>query len=563
MKFWQKTTALLLALLCCAPLSACGGGNSGDSTSDSSSSSSSPSNDPFKLATPILTMDNNVARWSAVANARTYLYKRGENEVEKTTNGLYVTLTDGQTLYVKALAEDGYTDSDWAQITYNYTDPYIAPPTWARTPTLSSFTGGSGTEYDRFEGTEGYYKINLTAGSSKYYSFSVPQAGQYALYTNKSKTGLNIERYDASSQYITPIPYPAQVLDNGTLYSYVHCSTIHFNDEWRAVYKISSTTNGEITIRFVRVADALQEPERIENSVEATEIVGQTQDLPASFAKTEVPWTTTDSPKYFYDEDYEMTFIDLVTGEEKTATGFYRYGEKGDENAPVIYAAITTPSRYLGEALSAIQYKGNNLSLHVDTDVDGNRYFDSYVDFIMNNGGEIDNANGGIPVAGDEDMLCYMNVTNKDGLFPVNQELFNFLQAYVNVNPPTVLGDSDPDDDVDDSISVNKEDYWLGFCYYYVEQALGTPNNPHILSVGENEVTLTARTSVYYKIEATQATQCTIVGSNGLMVHVDGIEGNFGADQNGFTLTAIEVPAGGILLQFTAMHTGTYTVTLS
>ena len=89
--------------------------------------------DPNKLKTPTLTMDANVARWKAIEFATKYVYKRGESGAEKETTGLYVTLMDGQTLYVKAVGGE-YKDSDWAQITYEYTDPYIAPSEWSRNP---------------------------------------------------------------------------------------------------------------------------------------------------------------------------------------------------------------------------------------------------------------------------------------------------------------------------------------------------------------------------------------------------------------------------------------------
>lgn len=565
MKLIKKITTLFLAfalLVPCGVISACKGNDTppeinnpeapttSEETPPTEEEGGTDPNDPTKLKMPTLTMDGNVARWTAIDYATKYVYKRGETGAEKETSGLYVTLSDGQTLYVKAVGDE-YKDSDWAQITYEYTDPYIAPSEWSRNPTLGSFTSGTGSEYNRFEGTEGYYQITLTAGSTKYYSFSIPQAGQYALVTNQSKTGLTIERCDASAQYIAPTTYPAQVLEDNTLYSYVHCPTSHFSTSWRATYKISCTTNGSIVIRFVRVGDALKEPEKFVSKVTAQELVGKAQNMPSSYFKTEVPWLSTDSPSYFYDENYEMTFTDLETGLTTTKKGFYRYGQAGDENAPVIWAAITSaPSRYLSAAFSEIQYERDNLTLYIDTDVDGNYHFKSYVDFIMNNGGLVDNENGGVPVAGDDEMLCYMNVTNADGLFPVNQELFYFLNLYVSLNPPLL----------EDGVSVDKDDYWLAPCYYYEEQDLGTQANPIPLQDGDNSVSLEAMTSSFYKIEATTAAQYTLVGSAGLIVYVNGT--NYGVDGSGFTIT-VDVPAGGLVLDLKTLTTGDYTLTIA
>lgn len=509
--------------------------------------------DPTKLKAPTLTMDVNVARWTAIEHATKYIYKRGETGKEKETNGLYVVLNDGQTLYVKAVGDE-YKDSEWAQITYNYTDPYVAPPEWARKPTLSSFISGTGGEYDRFEGTEGYYEIDLTPNNPEYYSFEIPNAGQYALVTNTPKTGLTIERCDASAQYVSPVTHPAQVMDDNTLYSYVHCPASHYSTSWRATYRITCTTNAKITIRFVRVGEPLKEREKIITNITAKEIAGKAQDMPVSYAKTEIPWTAQDAPSYFYDENYEMTFIDLATEQPVTKKGFYRYGQAGDSDAPVIWVAITSATeRYLGEPFSQIQYKGDNLTLLVDTDVDGNYHMESYVDFIMNNGGEVDNENGGVPVAGDDKMACYMNVANTDGLFPVNQELFDFLNTYTALNPPIL----------EEGVSVNKKDYWLAPCYYYVEQERGSKDNPIVLQTGENVVSLPEMDSVYYKIESTAETTYTITGSVGLIACIN--EQNYGATDtnfNGFT-TTITIPAGGIVFELKALFAGDYTFTIT
>ncbi len=531
-----------------------GGNTDGDNT-DGGNTDNEGDTKENQLASPTLTMDGNVARWTAVENATKYLYKREANGKEKETDGLYVTLLDGQTLFVKALSNGkDYEDSEWAEITYTYTDPYIAPPAWDKRPTFSTFTSGNGGEYNRYEGSEGYYTLELKAGETKYYSFSVSQAGQYALVTEKKKTGLTIERCDASAQYIAPTTHPAQELDKGILYSYVHCSDWHFNAEWRATYKISSTTNGTINVRFVRVGDALPQPERITTNIKAKEIVGKAQDFSQSFVATEVPWLATDNPTYFYDENYEMTFTDLVTGEEKTAKGFYRMGTK-DNPGEVIYVAINTaPSRYLGKALSSIQYDGDNLTLHIDTDVDGNYIFDSYIDFIMNNGGLVDNENGGLPIVGDETMSCYMNAANANGMFPVNQELFDFLNAYVSLNPPLL----------DEGVTVNAQDYWLAPCYYYLEQELGSEKNPIELSVGENTVVLEAMTPKYYKLSLSDSTSYTFEGNTGLIAFIEGI--NYGVNANGFSVTitaTVDTISGELIVECKSLTAGEYTLTIT
>lgn len=74
-----------------------------------------------KLETPVVTVDaSGVATWKAVANASSYTYKIDDGkEVNVNTNK--VTLTDGQSIRVKAIGDGkNFTDSDYsAAVTFN------------------------------------------------------------------------------------------------------------------------------------------------------------------------------------------------------------------------------------------------------------------------------------------------------------------------------------------------------------------------------------------------------------------------------------------------------------
>lgn len=74
-----------------------------------------------KLDTPVVTVDaSGVATWKPVANASSYTYKiDGDEEVNVNTNK--VTLTDGQSIQVKAIGDgENFTDSDYsAAVTFN------------------------------------------------------------------------------------------------------------------------------------------------------------------------------------------------------------------------------------------------------------------------------------------------------------------------------------------------------------------------------------------------------------------------------------------------------------
>ena len=417
-------------------------------------------------------------------------------------------------------------------------------------PTYQHFTYDTestetpGSEYNRYRGQEGYYEIQLSAGTTKYYSFSVSQAGQYALVTLAKKDGVTIERCDASEHYIAPNTYPADVREDGTLYSPVHCSTSHYNTSWRATYKITTSVDGILKVRFYRFDEPLREPAHLTPvDVTANEIVGKAKEMDLEYVLKEVPYLASDNPSYFYDEDYEMTFTDLETGEEKTAKGFYRYGEESDENAPVIYVAINVSSRYLEIPFPQIIVKGGSFKLYDYTDDNGDYHYNDYTNFMLNNGGEIEYPDGTrnpVLTAGDEHAKCYMNVANEDGVYPVNQELFEFLTAYTKLNAPYA-----------DGATIDKEDYWLAPCFYYEKQLL--------LDVGENTVTAN-KTEVAYTLKVAEAGTYQIVGSENLYVYVNGI--NYGTPDNPFPIT-LEVPAEGITLALKARNAGEYTITIT
>ncbi len=410
----------------------------------------------------------------------------------------------------------------------------------------------AGSAYNRYEGKEGYYEIALKAGSTKYYSFSASQTGTYALKTLEQKNGFTIERCEASEHYINETEtYPATLQADGTLISEAICTETYFNEYWRATYKITSNIDDVIQVRFERIGDAPREPQRIVTDITAKEIVGKAQDPTIEEVAVEIPWLNSDNPSYFYDEDYEMTFTDLTTGEEKTAKGFYRYGKETDVNAPVIWVAITsTPTRYFeGDSFSTLL--SPNLVLQTGTDATtGDYLLNNYVDFIMNNGGVRDSITG-LPITepGDEKKLCYMNVVNSDGLFPVNQELFEFLNLYTKATPP-ILGDD---------VNIEKENFWLAPCYYYDERIPGSEEYPIVLETGETTVSA-GMTTKYYKIESDSAKQFTLTGSAGLIVRVNGK--NHGVDGSGFTLT-LDVPVGGIVLELKSATQNDYTVTVT
>lgn len=369
---------------------------------------------------------------------------------------------------------------------------------------------GDGGDYSRFECVEGYYQVDVPAGREVYYSFAVSKEGQYALYSLDSAEGVTVTRYDATEQYINYDGFEADVLEDGTFYSRVNCSAKHFNGQWRATYAFESETATTVNVRFVWIDEPIYEPQTIITEVVATQIAGVAENGEADKTAIPVPYTS----EYFFDEDCQLAFTPIGGGEPVYKKGFYRLGTP-QKKGEIIYVAITSvPDRLFDKTFANIQYDGNNLSLYTGTVENGDYLVNNYVDFIMNNGGAVDNANAGAPVEGDPNKLCYQNVTNQDGMFPVNAELFEFLNLYVKKNtPPTI----------DESTSPTA--YWLAPCYYYANVTPGTKGYPIALQTGDTEITVAENRYVYCSIEETgyYTLSCNTVGAsvaiNGVAYH--------------------------------------------
>ena len=369
---------------------------------------------------------------------------------------------------------------------------------------------GDGSDYNRFECVEGYYQIQVPADRTVYYSFSVHSEGQYALYSLDSAAGVTVTRHDANEHYINYDGEEADVLENGTFYSRVNCDAKHFNAQWRATYAFEAETAKTVNVRFVWIADPLPEPQTIVTNVSAKQIAGVAEDGKAGKTAIPVPYTS----EYFFDKDCELAFTPIGGGDPVYKKGFYRLGTP-EKKGEVIYVAITSaPERIFDKTFATIQYDGNNLTLQAGTAENGDFLVNNYVDFIMNNGGMVDNENGGVPVEGDPTKLCYQNVTNKDGMFPVNAELYEFLNLYVKKNPPPMVEES-----------VSPAAYWLAPCYYYAEVDQGTKGYPIALQTGDTSVVVGEDRYVYCSIKGTGSyvLSCNTPGAsiaiNGIAYH--------------------------------------------
>lgn len=467
MKNWKKTTVFLLSLFMTASLAtglvACGdnANDSGSSPTDSSSPDASSPNEelPDGEYPELVQVDNPEAyTWGdyelvsnptcTVAGVKQRRWTEDENVIHQE----YIT-PRGHT-YENGICACGFGPifPDAGEVSYVYPQE------------KGSGIVGTGTEYDRYELTEGYYEIECNRGLI-WLSFSTAEAGQYALYTvGDADDSVELNRYDASAQYIPVdangnyINFPARELDDGCLYSSISCNTATWSDHWRATYSLKGKSGTAVKLRFVRIADEAWSPATVRVSHLAKQINGK--HAPAGdegTSPTVVPYET----EYYYEE----------------SSGYYRMGTPANPGN-IIYAAITMvpPRMLLDKAFTQIQYEAaSNLYLSYGKTVDGDYLVRDYLAFIS---GDTDN-----DMETDVEN-CYKNYVNSDGLYPVNQELFEFLNLYVQKNCPMEI----PEDIKNDPEQFNAK-AWLAACYYYKNLTPGSKELPIALS-GTGDITL-------------------------------------------------------------------------
>lgn len=466
MKHWKKTTIFLLSLFMTTSLvmglAACGDSNSADNTAsspmdNSSSDLSSPDEENNEEGYPELIQVENPDAYTwgeyelissptcTVAGVKQKRWTEDESVIHQE----YIP-PRGHT-YENGICAcgNGPIFPDAGEINYVYPQE------------SSSGIVGAGTEYDRYELTEGYYEIECNRGVI-WLSFSIPEAGQYALYTvGDADDSVELNRYDASAQYIPNISFPAKELEDGCLYSSISCNSITWSAEWRATYSISGKSGTAVKLRFVRIADEAWSPATVRVSHLAKQINGKHAPRgDEGTSPTVVPYQT----EYYYEE----------------SSGYYRMGTPNNPG-DIIYVAITSiPTRMLvDKAFTQIQYEAaSNLYLSYGKTVDGDYLVRDYLPFIS---GDTDNDMATEEAYADN---CYKNFVNSDGLYPVNQELFEFLNLYVQKNCPM---------DIPEEIRTDPEQFtakaWLAACYYYKNLTPGSEEFPIALN-GTGEITV-------------------------------------------------------------------------
>ncbi len=415
------------------------------------------------------------------------------------------------------------------------------------------YSGTGENKWNRLELFVDCYTVEIGKTGELWLSFSPKEpnkngettslrAGQYALHSVDGDNGVTVTRHAANAEYVNDEGIPA-VKENGNFYAYDNCGEGYLNSEWRSTYRIKGAQGTQVKIRFVRIDEPAWEPETIHTKIYPTELKTKAENVSKDMELKDVPYES----EYFFDE----------------SMGCYRMGTQASPGA-VIYAAIDTPAlRLFGKAeegedakfTTLLKNSGTALNIGDGVTANGDYNVLCYTPFIMN--WKDENASWGSrpgetaeePEA-DLNKVCYQNYCNDDGVYPVNKELFKFLNLYVKANKPA-----------DDAISAEdwaaKKDYlWLSACYYYKQSKQGTLNNPYVLIEGNNTVSIKI-VPEYFQIG----------GSGSFTLHCDTpdvmikIDGAAAIPLDGATVQATDV--FNVMLNTAVLQTVTVTVNVT
>jgi len=137
-------------------------------------------------------------------------------------------------------------------------------------------------------------------------------------------------------------------------------------------------------------------------------------------------------------------------------------------NGNIIYAAISMPAnRQFASGTVAftnlLENTDKNFKMHMETMPNGNYLVYDYRTMLLKQPTGLDTENN---------TNSYEAMANADGLYPVTQELYEFLVLHAKNNPPAMGPDAE--------YSANT---WLAPCYYYKAMVVGTAEYPLTVNV--------------------------------------------------------------------------------
>lgn len=292
--------------------------------------------------------------------------------------------------------------------------------------------------------TEAYDENTLTyyTDYAFWFEFNVPEPGQYAVISHDNPNHLTIEVYlTASSVGAVATPVAGRTLSDGNFLVTKNFEISGFTTEWISVCRIRGTEVGQtVNFSIVKIDEPAWAPVSQYVEMQATQINGKKAPEGAVGTKpTEIPY---ESENIYYDE----------------TDGYYHL-----ESGEIIYAAISMPAprQFSGNmAFTNLLDAGTakNFRIHMTTLPNGNALIYDYIPFIL-----ADPTAEGL----NYNENSYQAMANSDGLYPVTQELYEFLKLHATYNPPFAAPTAE-----------YKDNAWLAVCYYYKALTPGTEEYP-------------------------------------------------------------------------------------
>ncbi len=363
----------------------------------------------------------------------------------------------------------------------------------AKLPTLSDGqtfprAEGEGSEYNPIDLEEGCHTIEFTSYSSRnvWLSFSAEETGQFVLYSVGGDNDATATFYPSAGEYVNHAGKREALVEEDNFYSYVNRGEAYAHGNWRATFCLTAQRGTTVRVCFTRVTDPAWEAKNVYKKIRPTEINGvKAEDGPEDLQLVDVPY----SSSYFYS--------DPANGGD----GYYHRGTK-DKPGEIIYAAISKKAtRMFSDAsfTTILKNSGTALNLYAGKDEIGDNVIHCYTPFIMNWEDEdaiwVEDRGEVIVPEADPNKNAYQNYCNKDGVYPVNKELHDFLTLYVRAHKPI-------DSDVTQADFSGKADWlWLAACYYYTDQNLGTEATPYTLTEGTQDIVIPENDFLYCKFD--------------------------------------------------------------
>ncbi len=364
------------------------------------------------------------------------------------------------------------------------------------------------TSYNLLSLQEGCYELTIKKvheTDGLWITFSAPSNGQYVFYSigENEGVGFTVSRYNFSGGFL-PESYTPAYVENGNFYSFVNPG--HSSEEaWMATYRIQGTFEDTVKVCFAKYDEKIWQRGNVTSYAYASEINQTTApEKPEGTELKNAPYDTA----YYFDQ----------------TTGYYRMGTSADPGA-IIYAAIDKTSRQFVDGGKFTTLDGQALNLQDGYTAEGDNRIRNYVPMIMNwkYNDAVTGSRGGAKPEVNPTKNCYQNYCNADGVYPATKELYKFLNLYVRANRP--MDEYITDDDWQAEKLKDLEDsdnwLWLANCYYYADLNTGTENNPTLLTLGSNTVSVPEFDFLFVKVENSALYTISWTDSN-LQVRLNG-----------------------------------------